>query len=256
MTIPIKSKAEIKLMRKAGKIVADCLIALKSEIKPGMTTKDIDYFVDWFLLERGALAAQKGYKGFMHAACTSVNEVACHGVPNQQPLKDGDIVTVDIVADVRGYKADSAWTYIVGEASDEANKLVSAARKAMRVGIKKAKPGADVAEIGEAIEQEASNLGYNVVTQFSGHGIGQHMHEEPQVLNFSQPKNGIILREGMVITIEPILVNGLADVFVSQEDGWSVYSKYGHLSAQFEHTVLITKKGNDILTTHRRKKKK
>lgn len=256
MAIQIKSKSEIKLMRKAGKIVSDCLIELKNHIKPGMTTKDIDYFVDWFLLERGALAAQKGYRGFMNAACTSVNEVACHGVPSQKQLQEGDIVTVDIVADVRGYKADSAWTYIVGEATPEATHLVNAARKAMRAGIKKAKPGTDVAEIGEAIEQEALRLGYNVVTQFSGHGIGKHMHEEPQILNFTQPKNGIILREGMVITIEPILVNGPAEVFISQEDGWSVYSKYGHLSAQFEHTVLITKSGHDILTTHRRKKKK
>lgn len=243
-------------MRKAGRIVSDCLIALNTHIKAGMTTKEIDYFVDWFLLEHGATAAQKGYKGFMYASCTSVNEVACHGVPNHEKLKEGDIITVDIVADVKGYKADSAWTYIIGEGSDDAKRLVRAARQTMRAGLKAVKPGVDVAEIGEAIEREATRLGYHVVTQFSGHGIGKAIHEPPQVLNFAYRKDGIMLKEGMVITVEPIVVAGRADVYVSKRDGWSVYSTYGFLSAQFEHTVLITEKGTEILTSQRRRKKK
>jgi len=254
MAIPIKSTKEILLIKKAGIIVSDCLIALKYKIKPGVTTQELDHFVDWFLLERGATAAQKGYKGYKFASCISINEVACHGLPSSYRLKEGDIVTVDIVADVKGYKADSAWTYIVGEASPLTKRLVQAARKVMRAGIKKAKPGIDVSDIGEAMEAEADRLGYNIVTQFAGHGIGKNIHEPPQVLNFKYLKSGILLKEGMVITVEPIVVAGRADVYVNRQDGWSVISTYKHLSAQFEHTILITKTGNEILTTHRRKK--
>lgn len=255
MTIPIKSKQEIAYMRKAGRIVSDCLIALNKQIKVGMTTKDIDYYVDWFLLENGATATQKGYRGYKHASCISVNEVACHGVPSKQQLNIGDILTVDIVADVNGFKADSAWTYIVGEASPHVKALVVGARKVMRAGLKKAVVGNDVSEVGTAIEAEAKRLGLSVVTDFAGHGIGKELHELPQVLNFKSRKSGIILREGMVITVEPIVIKGNASVYVSPRDGWTVYSTHKHLSAQFEHTVLITKSGHEILTSQRRDKK-
>lgn len=242
-----KTAEEIKLIQRAGRIVAGCHQELRKRLVPGKKTKDIDRFIDWYLTERGATSAQKGYKGYPYTSCISINEVACHGFPNDYELKEGDIVTVDIVADLNGWKADSAWTYMIGNVSEEARKLVRAAKAAMNAGIKAAKAGNALSAIGQAIEQSAAQDGFKVVSAFAGHGIGRQMHERPQVLHTGKPQPRIMLEEGMVLTIEPILSAGSANIYTAQ-DGWTTLTVDHALTAQFEHTIAITN-GEPLLLT-------
>lgn len=242
-----KTAEEIKLIQRAGRIVAGCHQELRKRLVPGKKTKDIDRFIDWYLTERGATSAQKGYKGYPYTSCISINEVACHGFPNDYELKEGDIVTVDIVADLNGWKADSAWTYMIGNVSEEARKLVRAAKAAMNAGIKAAKVGNALSAIGQAIEQSAAQDGFKVVSAFAGHGIGRQMHERPQVLHTGKPQPRIMLEEGMVITIEPILSAGSANIYTAK-DGWTTLTVDHALTAQFEHTIAITN-GEPLLLT-------
>ncbi|OMF24507.1 type I methionyl aminopeptidase [Paenibacillus sp. FSL H8-0548] len=247
MAVELKTKEHIRGIRKAGRIVAACHKALSKRIAPGVTTQEIDRFVERFMLDRGAIPAQKGYKGYPFATCASVNEVVCHGFPDSEPLEAGDIVTIDMVADVDGWKADSAWTYAIGRTNNAVEKLLLTAEQALVDGIKQAVLGNRLGDIGYAVQTRAERAGFEVVTAFAGHGNGKSVHEFPEVLHSGIRGQGMKLEEGMVITIEPILTAGKADVYITT-DGWTARTRDGAWAAQFEHTVAITKAGPIILT--------
>ncbi|MCU6710613.1 type I methionyl aminopeptidase [Paenibacillus sp. J5C_2022] len=247
MALELKTRENIRGIRKAGRIVAACHRALSRRLAPGVTTQEIDRFVERFMLDRGAIPAQKGYKGYPYATCASVNDVVCHGFPDTEPLESGDIVTIDMVADLDGWKADSAWTYAIGKTTSATDKLIRAAKASMLAGIKQAVPGNCIGDIGHAVQSRAEREGYSVVKMFVGHGIGRGLHEYPQVDHFGVKGDGVRLEEGMVITIEPIITKGSADIFI-MPDGWTAKTVDGAWAAQFEHTVAITKNGPVILT--------
>lgn len=247
--IILKSEREISRMHEAGKLLASCHKEVSKLLKPGVTTLEIDSFVDKYLADHGAVPEQKGYKGYEFATCASINDEICHGFPRNQPLKDGDIVTIDFVVNVNGALADSAWTHAVGNVSDGALKLMDVTKTAMYKGIEQAVIGNRLGDIGHAIQEYAEGESFSVVRDFTGHGIGPNMHEEPTVLHYGMPGKGLRLREGMVITIEPMVNEG---TWYSKMDdnGWTARTVDGKLSAQYEHTVAITKDGPLILTEH------
>lgn len=245
--IIVKSMKEIDRMREAGKILAACHQEISRLIRPGLTTWEIDQFVESFLQKHGATPEQKGYQGYPYATCASVNDVICHGFPNKQPLREGDIVTIDMVVNKDGWLADSAWSYRVGSVSKEADRLLTLTHEALFIGIEQAKVGNRIGDISHAIQRFAEQNGLSVVREFTGHGIGQNMHEDPYVPHFGQPRKGARLKEGMVITIEPMLNLGAADLTID-DDGWTARTQDGSLSAQYEHTIAITYNGPLILT--------
>ncbi|MFE1244833.1 type I methionyl aminopeptidase [Fictibacillus sp. NPDC058756] len=245
--VEIKSDKQIEKMKHAGSILAECHKALSKMVLPGITTLELDQFVERFLHERGAKPAQKGYMGYPFATCSSVNNEVCHGLPNRKPLKNGDILTVDFVVDHDGWLADSAWSYEVGKIAPEAQRLMKATRKALYKGIEQAQVGNRLGDIGNAIESYADRKGYSIVREFIGHGIGRNIHEEPQVHHIGERNTGIKLKEGMVITIEPIFNEGLPYITMGS-DGWTALTYDGSLSVQYEHTVAITRNGPIILT--------
>lgn len=245
--IIIKSKEEIAKMREAGVLLAQCHQEIESMIKPGITTWEIEQFVDAYLAENGATPEQKGYNGFKYATCASVNEVMCHGFPTKNPLKEGDIVTIDMVVNLNGWLADSAWSYRVGQVSEEADALLRIAEESLYLGIEKAEIGNRLGDVSSVIQKFAESKGYAVVRDFTGHGIGQKMHEEPQVLHYGQAGKGVRLKEGFVFTIEPILTTGSPRMKIDS-DGWTARTVDGSLSAQYEHTIAITEDGPVILT--------
>ncbi len=242
-----KSPVEIEKMRKAGRILAECRQELAGLIKPGITTADIDSFVERFLQSRNASAAQKGYQGYPFATCAAVNDAVCHGLPGDKPLTEGDIVTIDTVASLDGWLADSAWTFAVGKIPPHKQRLLDASLECLKAGIDMARPGNTTGDIGYAIEHYANKHRYAVVRDFAGHGIGREIHELPSVPHFGEEGSGFRLEEGMVLTIEPILTTGTWFTFIDY-DGWTARTVDGSLSAQFEHTIAITKNGPDILT--------
>ncbi|MBB3112658.1 methionyl aminopeptidase [Paenibacillus phyllosphaerae] len=243
----MKNAEEIRLIRKAGAIVAACHKEIARRIRPGVTTAEIDAFVEGFMQQHGARPAQKGYRGYRYATCASVNDVFCHGFPTEQPLRAGDMVTIDMVAEKDGWMADSAWTYAVGTPSPEAARLMAGAKQALYAGIAQAAPGRRLGDIGHAVQAAAEQAGLTVVESFVGHGIGRQLHESPQVMHSGRAGTGKRLRSGMVLTIEPILTLGLPYVNVDA-DGWTARSFDGKWSAQYEHTVAITDQGPVILT--------
>lgn len=234
-------------MRQAGEILAECHREIASRIAPGITTWEINDWVEAILKKRGATPEQKGYHGYQYATCASINDVICHGFPKREPLKNGDIVTIDMVVNLNGWLADSAWSYAVGTVTPEAADLLDVTKESLYRGIAAAVPGNRLGDVGHAIQTFAEGRGYSVVRQFIGHGIGQEMHEEPEVPHFGTPGRGIRLKEGMVITIEPMLNAGHWEAYV-EEDGWTARTVDGSLSAQYEHTIAITKDGPIILT--------
>jgi methionyl aminopeptidase len=245
--IIIKTKEEINLMRQAGILLASCHQAVSGLIKPGITTQQIDQFVEQYLLDHGATAEQKGFHGYPFATCGSVNDVICHGFPTKEPLRIGDIVTIDFVVNLNGWLADSAWSYRVGEVSEQADRLLRVTEAAMYKGIDQAIVGNRLGDVSNAIQRYAEKEGFSVVRNFCGHGIGQQMHEAPQVSHFGLPGQGVLLKEGMVLTIEPMLNVGSYQCKIDP-DGWTARTKDGRLSAQYEHTIAITKEGPFILT--------
>jgi methionyl aminopeptidase len=245
--IVLKTDEQIAAIRRSGKIVAACHREIAKMLKPGVTTAEIDRFAEAFIVKNGARPAQKGYKGYPYATCASVNEVVCHGFPTDKPLKSGDIVTIDMVVELDGWMADSAWSYAVGKPSPEAAKLLAATKQALYDGISKAVAGGRLGDIGHAVQQTAKREGFNVVEHFVGHGIGRNMHEDPQVLHRGKEGTGKKLRKGMVITIEPILTMGRQDIVIDF-DGWTARSADGKWSAQFEHTIAVTEGEPLILT--------
>ena len=234
-------------MHEAGRLLAACHKEIKKRIRPGVTTLEIDKFVESFLRENGATPEQKGYEGFPFATCASINDEICHGFPTDKPLKDGDIVTIDMVVNLNGWLADSAWSYGVGEVSEEAESLLETTKESLYAAIEVAQVGNRMGDIGHAIQSIAEPRGLSVVRQFIGHGIGQSMHEDPQVPHFGTKGKGLRLKEGMVITIEPMLNTGVYEAKVDQNN-WTARTVDGGLSAQYEHTVAITKDGPVIMT--------
>lgn len=245
--IKYKSKEEISKMREAGLILASCHREIEKLIKPGITSLEIDQFVEDYLASYGATPEQKGYKGFPYATCASTNEVICHGFPTKTPLIEGDIITIDIVVNKNGWLADSAWTYAVGNISDEAMHLMDVTKKSLYLGIEKAVVGNKIGDISHAIQTYAEGEGLSVVRQFVGHGIGKKLHEDPKVPHFGTPGKGTVLKEGMVITIEPMITRGSIFAYIT-EDGWTAKTADHSLAAQYEHTIAITKAGPFILT--------
>jgi methionyl aminopeptidase len=244
-----KRPEEIALMAESGKLLASVFGYLDQLSLIGMSTMQVNDMVDSFIVnELNARPASKGQYGYAYALNSSRNSVVCHGVPSPTDiLQDGDIVNFDITLEKNGFIADSSKTYLVGEVSPAAKRLVQVTYEAMWKGIKAVRPGAQLGDIGYAIQRHARLSGYSVVREYCGHGIGREMHEPPQVLHWGRPKTGLILREGMVFTIEPMINQGRHDVR-TEDDGWSVVTIDGQLSAQFEHTVAVTRNGVQVLT--------
>jgi methionyl aminopeptidase len=234
-------------MREAGRILASCHKEIRKLIRPGLTTLEIDRFVENYLLDRGATPEQKGYMGYGFATCASVNDEICHGFPTGTPLREGDIVTIDMVVNLKGWLADSAWTYAVGEISAEAQHLLKVTKECLFLGIEKAVVGNRIGDISEVIQEYAESSGLAVVREFTGHGIGRRMHEEPSVPHFGKAGRGPRLKEGMVITIEPMLNTGSYHLKIDS-NGWTARTVDGRLSAQYEHTIAITEGQPVILT--------
>lgn len=245
--IIIKTQEEIMKMKKAGEVLAACHRELRSFIRAGITTLEIDQFVEAFLEKHGATPEQKGFHGYPFATCSSVNDVICHGFPSETVLVEGDIVTVDMVVRLDGWLADSAWSYTVGKVSEEAQRLLDVTKESLYKGIEQAVVGNRIGDISHAIQAYAEAQGFSVVRDFIGHGIGQDMHEEPQVPHYGPPHRGTRLKAGMVLTIEPMLNIGKYHSKIDA-DGWTARTVDGSLSAQYEHTLAITDDGPIILT--------
>lgn len=246
--VTIKSSREIELMRFAGRIVALAHQAAKSAIRPGISTKKIDEAVEKVIRDNDAIPSFKNYNGFPAATCISLNDQVVHGIPSSRTiLKDGDIVSIDIGAMYKGYHGDSAWTYACGNISEQAEHLLEGTRRSLFQGLAQARPNNRLTDISHAIQTFAEGLGYSVVRDFVGHGIGKKLHEDPAIPNFGPPGRGITLRPGMTLAIEPMINFGRKEVKV-MPDGWSTHTQDGSLSAHFEHTILITEDGYEILT--------
>jgi len=242
-----KSEREISQMKKAGDLLVATHKKIAEMIKPGITTMEIDAFVEEFLKEHGATPEQKGFQGYEYATCASINDEICHGFPRTEKIEDGDIVTIDMVVNLNGALADSAWTYAVGNVDEEGKRLMDVTKKALYVGIEQAQAGNRIGDIGHAIQTYAEGEGFSVVREFTGHGIGPTLHEPPHIPHFGEPNKGIRLKEGMVITIEPMINEG---TWKSKMDpnGWTARTQDAGRSAQYEHTLAITKDGPIVLT--------
>ncbi|GHI00276.1 type I methionyl aminopeptidase [Neobacillus kokaensis] len=245
--IVLKSQREIEAMKKAGEILAACHKEIAKMIKPGVTTWEIDQFVEKFLSEHNAAPEQKGYKGYEYATCASINDEICHGFPRKEPLKEGEIVTIDMVVNYNGALADSAWSYAVGEVSKEVDHLLNVTKEALYKGIEQAVAGNRIGDIGHAIQAYVEGEGLSVVRDFIGHGIGTVIHEKPDVPHYGLPGKGTRIKEGMVFTIEPMVNIGMHYTKMDN-NGWTARTVDGTYSAQYEHTIAITKDGPVILT--------
>ncbi|MBX9705846.1 MAG: type I methionyl aminopeptidase [Gammaproteobacteria bacterium] len=246
--VQIKTPDEIEKMRAASKICADMLVMIGDHVKPGVSTEEIDALCHDFIIAQGGNAACIGYHGFPKSVCTSVNHVVCHGIPGPKKLKDGDIINIDVVVEKDGYHGDTSKMFFVGKPSIMAQRLVRITQEAMIIGIKMVKPGVKLGDIGAAIQHHAEANRYSIVREYCGHGVGRTMHEpELQVLHFGEPETGTELREGMTFTIEPMVNAGKRHVKLLP-DQWTVVTKDHSLSAQWEHTIAVTKDGFDVLT--------
>jgi len=247
MGIITKSEREIALMRQAGKIVASVLLILKEYVKPGIKTKELDVIAEREVKRLGGKPSFKNYKGFPACICVSINDEIVHGIPGQRVLKEGDIVSLDFGAIYEGYQGDAAITVGAGKISPEAERLILSTEGALREGIKAARAGARLGDISYAIQKYAESRGYSVVREYTGHGIGRNMHEEPLIPNYGSPGTGPLLRKGMTFAIEPMLNIGGWETKVSSDD-WTVKTLDGSLSAHFEHTIAITDDEAEVLT--------
>jgi methionyl aminopeptidase len=234
-------------MAEACRIVAEVLEGIKSRVAPGLTTKEIDSYVESFILSRSAKPAFKGYRGYPASVCTSINEQVVHGIPSKRKLKEGDIISLDVGVHYNGFFGDAAITLPVGKISEKAQKLLDSTEQALVKGIAQAVPGNRLSDISAAVQQHVESQGFSVVRSFVGHGIGHELHEEPQVPNFGNPGEGPVLKEGMTLAIEPMVNEGNWGVIIL-DDGWTAVTKDSSLSAHFEHTVAVTEKGCCILT--------
>jgi methionyl aminopeptidase len=250
----LKSPAEIEIMDQANRIIREILVELRDRVRPGVTTLDIDRFAEDRITAAGGTPAFKGYRGpsgspgFPGTVCASVNDEVVHGIPSGDvALKEGDIVSVDLGVLYRGYYGDAAETFPVGTVSEQARRLLEVTRESLGFGLEKARPGNRVSDIGHAVQEHVERYGFSVVREFVGHGIGSHLHEEPQVPNFGEPGRGARLLPGMVLAVEPMVNAGAPEVVVSAADGWTARTRDGSLSAHFELSVAVTEVGPKVL---------
>lgn len=246
--ISIKSENEIELMREAGKISYDLLMSLKDIIKAGITTKEIDEYCYKFYTDRGVKPAFLNYEGYPASTCISINDMVVHGIPDDTKIKDGDIVSIDTGCIYKGYYSDTAYTYIVGTVDSKTKKLVDDTRKALYAGISKVKEGAKLNDVCSAIGEVARRNKYGVFEVLTGHGVGKTLHEDPYIPNYNNHESeGIVLKAGMTLAIEPMFSLGTKEVWLLPDD-WGIITQDGSAAAHFEHTVLVTKDGYEILT--------
>lgn len=248
MAVTIKTADEIEKMRTAGKLAASVLDMIAAYVKPGVTTDELnqichDYMVD----DLKVIPAPLNYRGFPKSICTSVNHVVCHGIPNDRKLKDGDIVNIDITVIYEGYHGDTSKMFLVGNPSIQRRRICEISHDSMVLGIRMVKPGIRLGDIGNAIQTYAEGQNCSVVREYCGHGIGRNFHEDPQVLHYGKPDTGLMLEPGMTFTIEPMINLGKRQVS-TLPDGWTVVTKDRKMSAQWEHTILVTDSGFDVLT--------
>ncbi len=245
--IILKSRMELDVMREAGRIVALTHQELSKAVKPGVTTKELDELAETFIRGKGAIPSFKGYNGFSGSICTSVNEELVHGIPGKRTLQEGDIISIDIGACFQGYHGDSAWTYAVGTILPEDQRLMKVTEESLYKGLEKAIPGERLSDISHAVQLHAEAAGFTIVREYVGHGIGQSLHEDPQIPNFGPPGRGPRLKPGMVLAIEP-MVNAGERYVHTLEDNWTVVTVDGKNCAHYEHTIAITEDGYEILT--------
>lgn len=245
--ISIKSDREIELMKEAGRLVGETHKYLKQFIKEGITTIELDRLAEDFIRKNGGIPTEKGYEGYPASICASVNDEVVHGIPGKRKLKNGDIITIDMVISYKGYQADSAWTYAVGEISKEKKYLMEHTEKALYEGLKQVKPGNRLGDVSHAIQEYAESHNLSVVRELSGHGIGTEMHEDPDIPNYGKKGTGIVLKKGMTLAIEPMLNLGKRDIAILNDD-WTIVTLDGSDSAHYEHTVVVTKDGCEIIT--------
>ncbi|HDR5685796.1 TPA: type I methionyl aminopeptidase [Bacillus anthracis] len=243
-----KTPREIEIMREAGRIVALTHQELKQHITPGITTKELDQIAEKTIQKYGATPSFKGYNGFPRSICASVNEELVHGIPGKRKLKEGDIISIDIGAKYNGYHGDSAWTYPVGNISESVQKLLDVTEKSLYLGLEQVKPGERLSNISHAVQTHAEENGFSIVREYVGHGIGQDLHEDPQIPHYGPPNRGPRLKPGMVICVEPMVNQGRRYVKTLSDD-WTVVTVDGKWCAHFEHTIALTEAGYEILTT-------
>jgi methionyl aminopeptidase len=248
MAVTIKTPDEIEKMRVAGRLAAQVLKMIEPHVQPGVSTGELDRIChDYIVNELQAIPAPLNYRGFPKSICTSVNHVVCHGIPGDKVLKKGDIVNIDITVIKDGYHGDTSKMFFVGEVSVLARRLTEVAHECMQIGIEMVRPGVQLGDIGHAIQTHAERSNFSVVREYCGHGIGRVFHEDPQVLHYGRPGTGMALQKGMTFTIEPMINAGRRETKLLK-DGWTVVTKDHSLSAQWEHTVLVTDDGFDVLT--------
>lgn len=247
MSVAIKTSEEIEGMRRAGRLAADVLDMIRAEVRPGVTTEHLDRLCHQYIVDHGAVPAPLNYRGFPKATCTSVNHVICHGIPGPKQLRRGDILNIDVTVILDGWHGDTSRMFLVGEPSRLAERLVDTARECLWLGIEQVRPGATLGDIGAAIQAHAEQRDYSVVREYCGHGIGRAFHEDPQVLHYGNPGTGLRLEPGMTFTIEPMINAGRAATRLLR-DNWTVVTKDRSLSAQWEHTILVTEQGHEVLT--------
>ena len=243
-----KSRAELETMREGGQITAACLRMLAENVRPGVTTKELDRMAEEFIYDHGGKPEFKGYQGFPASICTSPNAMIVHGIPGSYRLKEGDIISLDVGVRYDGFVTDSATTAPVGEIPKETERLLETTRRCLEAAIEQTRPGNRLGDIGHAIQDLAESRGYGVVRDLVSHGVGRKMHEDPQIPNYGRPGTGAHLMPGMTFAIEPMITLGAYDIRISEWDGWSIYTADGSLSAHFEHTVAVTESGPWVLT--------
>jgi methionyl aminopeptidase len=242
-----KSPQEIEQMGRAARVVVDTLELVGEHVRPGVTTQELDELAEEFIRSQGGEPTFQGYRGYPASICTSPNSMVVHGIPGAYVLAEGDILSVDVGVTLGGFVGDSAYTFPVGEISDEAQRLLDACQAALSAGIEQARPGNHLSDIGHAVQKATEHAGFSVVRSLVGHGVGRKMHEDPQIPNFGEPGRGPALQTGMTLAIEPMINAGGPDVYL-HEDEWSISTEDGSLSAHFEHTVAVTEEGPKVLT--------
>jgi methionyl aminopeptidase len=248
MAILLRSSRQIAQMREAGRLVAETFEVLRPHVRPGVTTRELDQIAETYIRRRGAVPAYKGYRGFPATICVAPNDVICHGIPNGTPLREGDIIGIDIGARLNGWYGDACITLPVGTISAEAQKLLDVAQESMWRGIRAAQAGKRLGDVGAAIQRYVEENGFAVVREYTGHGVGQQLHEEPSVPHYGRPGTGDRLQPGFIFTIEPMVNAGRPETELDSIDGWTVRTADRSLSAQFEHSLAITNNGPELLT--------
>ena len=243
-----KSPEEIAIMRRGGEILADTMRRLEEALEPGITTEELDRIAEEHMTAAGARPSAKGYRGFPGAICTSPNNVIVHGIPDRTVLKDGDIISLDVALLYEGFHVDNAKTYPIGEVDPESARLLAVTEASLEAAIEQCRPGNRLGDVGAAVEKVATDAGYSVVREYVGHGVGRAFHEDPQIPNYGPPGRRELLAPGMTLAIEPMVNMGASQTKLL-DDGWTVITADGSLSAHFEHTVAITPDGHEVLTT-------